>query len=135
MLMSAHRLGWIFHASRFRIASENLPKSSENIVFMLGTIAFVANVITYGVHVKDKSDNVSLDHHATFIDIWDSFDKNATNRIFVHPSNFSLLNLIIFDASFQSNEEVAIVFDLSFLIVVDCLKLMSFAPHATFKLK
>jgi len=102
---------------------------------MLSTIAFVANVVTHGVQVKDESNSVFLDHHPTFIDLWDSFNKDAIIPIFIHPFKFSLLNSFTFDVSLQSNKEVVIIFSLSSLIVVDYFKLMSFSPHATFKLK
>jgi hypothetical protein len=65
------------------------------------------------------------------MNVWDSSDKDATIPIFVHLFNFSLLNSITFDVLPQCNGKVVIVFGLSFLIVVDCFKLMSFAPHTT----
>ncbi len=110
-------MGWTLHANTFGTTSENLPKSFQNIVLMLSIIVFVANVVTHGVQVKDESNSVSLNHHPTFIDLWDSSNKDAIIPIFIHPLKFSLLNSFTFDASLQSYKEVAIIFGLSSLIL------------------
>jgi hypothetical protein len=39
-------LEWTFNAERFRIISENLPKSSHNVVLMSSTTTFIVNVTT-----------------------------------------------------------------------------------------
>jgi hypothetical protein len=96
---------------------------------MLGTIVFVANVYAHGVQVKDKFDNVFLDHQPTLIDLCDVSNEDATFPISIHPFNFSLLNSIIYNVPLQPNPKV-VIFGPSFLSVVDCLKLMPFAPHA-----
>jgi hypothetical protein len=71
-------------------------KFSQNIVLTLGTIVFVANVATNGVHVKDKPISVTQDHETTFINLCDfptRIDRNNSS-FFIHPSNFSFLKLI-----------------------------------------
>jgi hypothetical protein len=57
---------------------------------MLGIIAFVANVVTHGVQVKDKLDNVFPNHHPRLMDLCESSNKDGTIPIFVHPFNFLL---------------------------------------------
>jgi hypothetical protein len=52
-------------------------KFSQNIVLTLGTIVFVANVATNGVHVKDKPIGVTQDHETTFINLCDSSNKDG----------------------------------------------------------
>jgi hypothetical protein len=51
------------------------------------------------------------------------------------PFNSSLLNSIAFDVSFQLKPKFVAILDPFFPNVVDCFKLMSFAPHATFELR
>ncbi len=88
----------LFVPKNLGLLAKNFPKSFQNIVFVLNIIAFIANVITHGVHVMDKPNGVSLVHQPTFIYLCDSFDKDATIPIFVHPFNSSMLNSITFNA-------------------------------------
>lgn len=88
----------LFNVGRFRTIGKNLPKSSQNTIFMPCTIVSVANVLTHGVQVKDEPDGVSLDHQPAFIDLCNSFDENTTVPISIHPSNSLLLNSIASDA-------------------------------------
>jgi hypothetical protein len=134
-LPNGHGLGWIFHVDRFRIVGKNLPKGFLNIVLTLGTATFVANVFTHVVQVKVKLNNVSLDHQLAFIILCSYFDKDAIILIFVHPPNSLLLNSITFDVSLQSKPKVIVIIGPSFHIVIDCIKLMSFAPHVASELR
>lgn len=61
---------------------------------MPGTVTFITNVIAHDFQIKDEAIGVVLDQETTFINLCDSFDKHEMLPIFVHPSNFSLLNRI-----------------------------------------
>jgi len=84
---------------------------------------------------KDKPIGIALDHKITIIDLYDFFDKDGTLPIFVHPSNFLFFNHIFFYVSLQSFLHVVSKLTLFFLSVMDCFKVMYFAPYATLELK
>jgi hypothetical protein len=64
---------------------------------VLDVVAFIANVINHGIHVKDKPIGVALDHKTTLINLFHFFYEHGTLPISIHPSNFSLLNCIASD--------------------------------------
>jgi hypothetical protein len=47
-------LEWRVNARRFKIIVENHPKSSQNIVLMLETMASIANAISHLVEIKQE---------------------------------------------------------------------------------
>jgi hypothetical protein len=63
-------------------------------------LAFIANVASHGIHVKDKSIGVALDHKTTFIDLCHFLYEDGTLPISTHPSNFSFLNCIASNVPF-----------------------------------
>ncbi len=66
---------------------------------MLVTSAFVTNVITQGVQVKEEPCGFFLDHDIVVIDLCDSSDEDVSLPIFVSPSNFLIFNSIAFGAT------------------------------------
>jgi len=82
-------LQWTFNTRKLNIIGENLPKNSQNMVLMLGTIPFIAN----DFQGNDKLIDVALNHKIAFINLCDFFDEDGMLPIFVHLFNSSLLNL------------------------------------------
>lgn len=75
----------MINASKFKIVNDNMSKTFQNIVFILRTVAFVANDIEHGVDVRRESTvfgNESLmfcsNHSTSFIELCESSNNNGT---------------------------------------------------------
>jgi hypothetical protein len=63
----------------------------------------------------DEPCGSSLDHDIVVIDLCDPSNEDLSLSIFVFPFIFNFFNIIVFGATFQSNQKVVYVFTSSFL--------------------
>jgi hypothetical protein len=88
---------WIVTNSGYRIVSENVFNSFQDIVVTSNIVASMANIATRGVQMKEKPTMVSHDlkfyvsiTNSLFINLCDSFDEDG-------PSPFNVVVLVFVD--------------------------------------
>jgi hypothetical protein len=88
-------LEWTFNIGKLNIIGESLPKSSQNIVLMLGISSSIANVIANDFQVNNELINVAPYQKIAFIDLRNFSDEDEMFPIFVHLFDSSLLILTL----------------------------------------
>jgi len=75
---------------KVQVITENLLRSSQNIIVMLKTMTFVANVILHLMEMKQEVFTQCVNLQSSFIDLCDSCDEDGTVAISFCPFESSL---------------------------------------------